>query len=276
MSATPFVGAGVGYRRAHRKALLDAARDGRPKPRVLEVVPDHFFADPAGIEALAASYPLVFHDVGLSVATSGDGPKARLERIRRLVRVARPFLFSDHLAMVRGPGGVDLGHLGPVWYTHEVLAMVIGKVRALQDVLQVPVALENIAAPFVVPGADMSEPEFFTRLVEATGCGMLLDVTNVLMNARNFGLDAAARISEYPLEAVQQVHLAGGFLDRSRFWVDSHSEPVEDESYRLLGGLTRAKGSLRTIIVERDDKLPELDMLMNEAARAEQVWEGIQ
>jgi uncharacterized protein (UPF0276 family) len=266
-----FLGTGIGYRRAHREALL--AGQG---PRVLELMPDHFFAEPEAIEALAERFCIVFHDVGLSVATAGDSAvaRARLARIQSLVRRVRPALFSDHLALTRSPAGVDLGHLAPPWRTEAQLELLVERVHALQTALDLPIALENIAAPFEIPGG-MPEPEFFARLVQRTGCGLLLDVTNLLLTARNAGQDARRLLRDYPLEAVVQVHLAGGFLDRDQRWVDSHSEPVEDESFALLAELGRAKASLLAIVIERDDKLGALGELVAEAERAGRIWEAV-
>jgi uncharacterized protein len=265
-----FRGAGIGYRRLHREALLGGAG-----PRLLEIVPDHFFAEPAAIEALADRYVLVFHDLGSSVATVGDSPgqKARLARLQLLVRLARPIVFSDHLALTRSPAGIDLGHLAPIWRTEEQLDRVVERVCWLQDALGVPLALENIAAPFEIPGG-MSEPEFFTRLVQRSGCGLLLDATNLLLTARNQGYDVRQRLGEYPLEAVCQVHLAGGRLDAQGLWLDSHSEPVEEESFALLAELERCRPSLRAIVIERDEQLGELAPLVAEAERAARIWEN--
>jgi uncharacterized protein (UPF0276 family) len=264
-----FLGAGIGYRHPYRETLL-ADRDSR---LVLEIIPDHFFADPAALEPIAAAYPIVFHEVGLSIGTADDGRPARamIERIRALMVVAKPALVSDHLAITRSPSGVDLGHLCPIWYTREVLALIGDRIRAWQDELGVPIALENIAAPFVIPDGDMTEPELFCELVEATGCSMLLDLTNLLANAHNFGFDPKARLAEYPLEAVVQVHLAGGAM-REGFWVDSHSEPVADASYDLLLRIRERATRLTTIIVERDERLPPLPELIAESRRAEVMW----
>ncbi|MEY4550100.1 MAG: hypothetical protein RL685_6295 [Pseudomonadota bacterium] len=266
-----FLGAGIGYRRTHRAALL-----GGPRPRVLELMPDHFFGDPASIEALAEQHHIVFHDVGLSLGTAGDAgwARPRLTRIRELVGRAHPLLFSEHLALTRDPQGVDLGHLAPLWRNEAQLSLLVERVQTLQDVLGVPIALENIAAPFDIPGG-MPEPEFFAELVRRSGCGVALDVTNLLLTARNQGFDAAERVREYPLEAVRQVHLAGGYRDDQEVWVDSHSEPVEEAAFALLTELGRARDSLLTIIVERDDKLGSLDVLLAEARRAELIWEGL-
>jgi len=265
-----FLGAGIGYRKAHHDALLDPEI---PHPRVLEIIPDHFFAHPEMLAPLAERYAIVFHDVGLSIGTAGDMPADRIDRIAELARIAKPVLFSDHLAITRSPSGIDLGHLAPIWLTREVLALVTERVRRLQDALDVPVALENIASPFTIPGGDFSEPELFAHLVGATGCGLLLDLTNLSINARNAGQDAAALVDAYPIEAVMQVHLAGGFRDREGVWIDSHSEPVEDASYALLAGLSaRTRRSLRAIVIERDEKLGTMTELLDEARRAERIW----
>ena len=266
-----WVGAGIGYRAPHRGDLL--AGGGPP---VLEVLPDHFFAAPERLAPIAERYPFVLHDVGQSVATAfdpgADRGAERLRRIRALCEVARPLLFSDHVALTRGPDGTDLGHLAPVWCTHDTAARIIDRVHAWQEALDVPVALENITAPFVIPAADFDEPELFHRVVEATGCGVVLDLTNLLINGRNFGFDPLTRMREYPLSAVVQVHLAGGF-DDDGWWVDGHSHAVEEESYGLLAAL-RGCAPLVCAIVERDERVPPLPVLVREAARAQQVWEA--
>jgi uncharacterized protein (UPF0276 family) len=234
----------------------------------------HFFADVAAIEPLAEAYPLVLHEVGMSIGTARAGhvDRATVGRVLELVTLARPKLLSEHLAMTRSPSGIDLGHLCPIWRTEAALAMLVDRVRAWQDVFGIPIALENIAAPFEIPDADMSESEFFSRLVDATGCGLLLDLTNLALDAKNFGFEAATRLSRYPLESVWQVHLAGG--RRHGDWhLDSHSEPVDDVSYTLLEAL-RPRAPLQAIVIERDDNLPPLEDLVREARRARHVWEG--
>ena len=137
--------------------------------------------------------------------------------------------------------------------------------RAISDVLGVPVVVENIAAPLELPGATMSEPEFFARLCERAGCGMLLDLTNLRCGA----YDARA----YPLAAVRQIHLAGGRRDRDARWIDSHDAPVDDRAYALLSEIARARPPVQAIVIERDANLGTLDELAAEATRAARVWE---
>jgi uncharacterized protein (UPF0276 family) len=264
----------VSFRRRHRAALLAAERG----PAVLEVVPEHFFAAPGELDALAARYPLVFHAIGLSVGTASADPlgdavtRAQLARIAGLVGRARPAMVSDHFAFTRSPDGRDLGHLCPLPCTEETLALVSRRVRLWQDALGVPIALENIAHPFLWQGCEMTEPELLGRLVQATGCGLLLDLTNLLYDARNFGFDAGAALQAYPLEAVWAVHLAGGERRQSDgFWVDSHSRALDVDALALLR-LLRGRAPLRTVVIERDRLVPAPQALWDEAARAADVW----
>src|SRR5204863_6956273 len=112
-------------------------------------------ADPAALEPIAAAYPIVFHEVGMSIGTAGGPPhaigRARVDRIRALIDIAKPALFSDHVAITRSPSGADLGHLCPVWHTRDTFALLCDRIRAWEDSFGVPIALENIAAPFLIP-----------------------------------------------------------------------------------------------------------------------------
>jgi uncharacterized protein (UPF0276 family) len=237
------------------------------------VIPEHFFGRPDALDALAARYPLVFHSVGLSIGTAvvdplgDDVTRAYLERLRGLVRRARPLFVSDHLAFTRSPSGLDLGHLCPLPCGDATYALVAARVRAWQDALDVPIALENIAHPFTWPDT-ATEPALFARLARETGCGLLLDVTNLLYDARNFGDEPAAALERYPLDAVWAVHLAGGVrAARDRFWLDTHDHPVDEDAFALLPRL-RGRAPVRAAIVERDRHVPPLPELCAEARRA--------
>jgi len=265
-----FVGAGIGYRRVHRAALLGP----EPGPDLLEIMPEHFYAHPEELDALAERYPLVFHCVGLSIGTAVDDlhgdevTRAQLGRLRPLIERVKPLFLSDHLAFTRAPNGIDLGHLCPLPCTEESYALVAERLHVWQDELEVPIALENIAHPFIWPGDTMSEATFFQRLAEQTGCGLHLDVTNLLFDARNFGREPEALLNDYPLESAWAVHLAGGVHSaRDRFWTDTHDQPIEEEVFSLLRVL-RGVAPLRAAIVERDRRLPPLADLLAEARRA--------
>jgi uncharacterized protein (UPF0276 family) len=271
-----FLGAGVGYRRAYRPALLG---DG-PRPDLLEVTPEDFFAHPEDLDVLAERYPLVFHCAGLSVGTAvaeplgDDVTRAHLGRLRDLVRRVEPIYVSDHLAFRRAPNGTDLGHFCPLPYGDETYELVSARVRLWQDALELPIVLENIAHPFLWPGDTMSAGTFFERLSADTDCGLLLDLSNLLYDARNFGRSPGALLREFPLGAVRALHLAGGaHSSRDRFWNATHDHAIDEEVFTLLPAL-RGRAPLLAAIVERDHRLPPLHDLLAEANRASAILRG--
>ena len=100
-----------------------------------------------------------------------------------------------------------------------------------------------------------------------TGCGVLLDVTNVIINAANHGFHAADFLATMPLDSVVQVHLAGGRWSRHTL-VDTHTEPVSDDSWRLLDDLV-AQTRVPAAIIEHDANFPPtLQPLLDQVARA--------
>jgi uncharacterized protein (UPF0276 family) len=133
--------------------------------------------------------------------------------------------------------------------------------------------LENISYLFAIPGATMPQDEFFARLVEATGCGVLLDVANVHINAQNHGFDPKDFLAAMPLHAVVQIHLAGGYWDGD-VYVDAHSERVNSPTWELLDVLA-AKVPIRVSILEQDANFPDdIEPMLADVARSRQVIES--
>ena len=168
------------------------------------------FRGPAQLDQLREvvdAFPVIPHGLGLSIGTAGPIDKEYLDQIKRVSDLTRSPYYSDHLCMTRA-AGIDLGQLAPLWFRDDVLRPTIDRVNEVQDELGKPLVLENVTYLFEILGADMSQAEFFHRLVDATGCGILLDVTNVYTNAVNHHFDPALFMAEMPLHSVVQVHLA--------------------------------------------------------------------
>ena len=100
-----------------------------------------------------------------------------------------------------------------------------------------------------------------------TGCGLLLDVNNVHVNARNHGLDAAAYLAALPVDRVHEIHLAG-HDDSGGLVIDTHGAPVAPPVWALYEAALARFGPVPTLI-EWDTDIPPLDVLRDEAARAQ-------
>ena len=256
---------GVGFRTRHR-AALDAAPHAVDW---LEVVSDGYLA--AGGERartlarLRADHPLALHGVGLAVAGTDPLDPDYLGALRRLAERIEPRWVSDHLCWT-SLGGHASYDLLPVAYTEETLAHVAARVARAQDALGRRLLLENPSAYVAFRGADMDEATFLAALVARTGCGILLDVNNLHVNAVNLGVDPAGYLATLPPDTVGYMHLAG-HTALADVCVDTHAAGVPASVWRLFEAAAR-RFPAADVIVERDDRLPPLAGLAAEAAEA--------
>jgi uncharacterized protein (UPF0276 family) len=181
--------------------------------------------------------------------------------------------YSDHFALTKA-GGAPIGHLSPIWRTREQLRVLSRNVDAVQRLLGLPLVLENIAALFELPGAEMSEPSFMNEVVQKTGCGVLLDLENLHANELNLGVSARKYLSELDLDSVAQIHLAGG-RQSGDYWIDSHSRPVPEAAWRLYEEFAPRCSNLKCVIVERDEGLSGFAQVLREVRRASAVFDRL-
>jgi uncharacterized protein len=258
---------GLLYRAEQRAALFAT----RPRVEALEIVAEHFLDLTAEqrdeLELLRANFSLTVHALGTSIGSADGVDERYLERIARLIELARPRWWSDHLAFTRA-GGVQFGAFAPLPHTHEAVEVVACNAARVRTVVDAPFALENPAAPFAVAGAQLSPGAFLRAVAEAADCGLVLDVENLHADAWNVGTDAEAVIAAVPVERVVEVHLAGGRRVAGEY-LDSHDGAVPGATWRLYEALCRRRVPPLTLL-EREAALPPLDVLLSEldAARA--------
>jgi len=269
VASLPYLGSGIGYRREIKDAILAA----REQIDFVEVISDQYLDDRWLMELreLCEIFPVIPHGISLSVGSATGINPDYIELIKRVSDITGSPYYSEHLCMTRAPG-LEIGHLSPLALTERTLELAIGNVLAVQEALDKPLVLENVTYMFSIPGAEMTQAEFFEQLVEATGCGVLLDVTNVYINSTNHGFDAVEFLTSMPLESVVQIHLAGGYWAQEVL-IDSHSEPVQEESWQLLEELV-ARTAVRAAIIEHDANFPEtLQPVLDQVARARSTIE---
>ena len=185
--------AGVGLRQPHYAALLESV----PPLGFVEVHSENFFAD--GGAALAVlrrareHYAVSLHGVGLALGSAVGLDPWHLERLALLARTIEPARISDHASFARAPrapGGpvVHASDLLPIAFTDAALAVMVANVSQVQERLRRPMLVENLSSYISFADDAMSEPEFFAQLCRRSGCCMLLDVNNLMVNALNAGV----------------------------------------------------------------------------------------
>jgi uncharacterized protein (UPF0276 family) len=266
---------GVGFKAEH----FDAIMETRPDLGFFEVHAENYMG--AGgpphrrLEAIRALYPLSVHGVGLSIGSPGALDRAHLARLAGVVERYRPTLVSEHLAWSTHEGAF-LNDLLPLPYTEETLERVCDHIDAAQAVLRRNILLENPSTYVAFSESSMGETEFLAEIARRTGCGLLLDVNNVLVSATNHGFDACRYLADFPLGAVGEIHLAGYADDHDDadlpLLIDAHDSPVREAVWAIYRRAIRDLGPTPTLI-EWDNDLPAWPTLYAEAERVKRAMD---
>jgi uncharacterized protein (UPF0276 family) len=265
--------AGLGLKPQH---LADIARL-RPDVGFFEVHAENYMmaGGPAHhqLAAIRADYPLSLHGVGLSIGAARPLDRDHLGRLAALCDRYRPARFSEHLAWSSHADGF-LNDLLPLPYTDETLARVVEHVDAVQTALGRPMLLENPSTYVLFAQSTLDEIDFLAEVARRTGCGLLLDVNNVMVSCVNHRADPYAYLDRFPLDRVGEVHL-GGYDEATdaagdRLLIDAHASAVRPDVFRLYRHAIARLGPVATL-VEWDNDVPDFATLHAEGRRVDAV-----
>ncbi len=274
--AAPACIAGIGLRHAHYAQVIEE----RPVVGFVEVHSENFYADGgaalAVLDAAREHYPVSLHGVGLSLGSAAGVDAWHLDRLERLVQRIAPARVSDHACFARAPvrpGGQVLhaSDLLPIAYTDAALTILADNVSRVQDRLRRPLLVENLSAYLSYQDSTLAEAQFLTLLCQRSGCGLLLDVNNLMVNALNErGPDPLAQglayIDALPLGIVGEIHLAG-YCELLDIVIDDHGSKVRPAVWTLYDHALQRFGTVPTLM-EWDTDMPPLAVLLAEAQQA--------
>ena len=265
----PQLGCGIGLRTEHYEDIL------RDWPRVdwFEAISENFM-DSGGrplrvLEAVRARYSVALHGVSLSIGSTDPLNQEYLRRLKTLADRIDPAIVSDHLCWT-GVDGENLHDLLPLPFTEEAIRHIAGRVQQVQKALGRRILLENVSTYVTYQHSTMPEWQFLSEVARRSGCGILLDLNNVYVNAYNHQFDPAEFLRGIPGELVGQFHLAGHTV-RDGFLFDTHSAPVIDPVWALYRDALAAWGPIATLI-EWDEAIPPLPRLVEEADKARSIY----
>lgn len=293
---------GIGLRQPHAQSLMAQ----RPALGFVEVHSENFFAEGgSAIQALLAvraHYPVSLHGVGLSLGSASGVDEGHLSRLASLVEQVAPVRVSDHasFAHVRPagahtPGAVHASDLLPLAFTQASQDVLVANIQRVQDRLRRPILIENLSAYMAYEDDQIPEIEFLIQTCRRSGCQLLLDLNNLLVN----GLNRARRLHwqhepgsepdrdraiqqaraetldfvwSLPPGMVGQIHLAGfRWPERpDQLVIDDHSQRISPAVWDAYDMALNHLGEVPTLI-EWDVDLPPLAVLLDEARLAADV-----
>ena len=260
---------GVGLRLPHMAKIAAT----RPQIGFLEVHAENYMAETPALDRLLElrrDYPVSLHGVALSLGSAEALDRGHLVRLKALIEQVEPVLVSEHLAW-SAIGGVYLNDLLPLPYTEASLDLFCRHVEEAQEALGRRLLIENPSSYLRYRGSHIPEAEFMTEISCRTGCDILCDVNNIYVSAFNFGFDPIAYLQALPVEAIGEIHLAGHHAAEGvDILIDDHGSRVAEPVWQLYAAALRRFGPVLTLI-EWDTNLPALDVLLEEARRAEEV-----
>ncbi|KAF0100886.1 MAG: hypothetical protein FD144_2992 [Rhodospirillaceae bacterium] len=274
MTADRLPRAGAGLKPEHQRHILDA----RPDVGWFEVHAENYMG--AGgpphhfLERVRALYPLSVHGVGLSIGSAGGMAPGHLSRLKAVVNRYQPFIVSEHLAWSTHEG-TFLNDLLPLPYTEATLSLVARHVDEAQMVLGRRILIENPSTYLLFDGEEMPETDFLRALARRSGCGLLLDINNVVVSAANHGFDPRAYLESFPHEHVGEIHLAGHAVlenDGDALFVDTHDRTIAPEVWSLFRDVIARRG-VRPTLIEWDSDVPAWPDLEAEVHQARSIMQ---
>lgn len=267
---------GVGLRTQH----LDYFATHHDKIAWLEIHPENFAV--AGgyrlelLQEIRKYYPISCHCVGLSLGSSDGVDENHVKNLQKLYDSINPFVVSDHLSWSRFQGHY-YNDLLPLPMTHDALDIFAKNVNYVQDKFAHKILIENPSLYMPLENNELSEAEFLAKLVEKTDCGLLLDVNNIYVSAHNLNYNAYEYLQDYPLEYIEEIHLAGHEIieqNGETVLIDDHGSNVSDDVWALYRHVIEKTGVIKSLI-EWDSDVPSPEILLNEARFAKDICKNL-
>ena len=264
----PNYGFGLGLRAPHYELVLHEC----PKQvDWFEIISENYMDAHQGywdyLSDLREHYPIITHGVSLSIGSPDPVNQEYLTKLKKLAHHVRSPYISDHLCWT-GMNAHNTHDLLPLIYTTETLSHISDKIKRVQDITGLPLALENPSTYLEFEQSTMPEWEFMAALAEKADCAILLDVNNIYVSCYNHGWDPDTYMHAIPADRIVQYHLAG-HRNYGTHIIDTHDDHVVDDVWDLYRRTIAVKGRPNTMI-EWDEDIPDFSTLIDELEKARQ------
>lgn len=268
---------GIGLRHPYYKEIIESP----PDIDWMEVHPENYFGGGAPrhfLSEIRKNHQISLHAVGLSLGSDQPVSEEHLKNFKELIDIYDPFLISDH-ASWSASGNAHLNDLLPLPYNQESLNTLCRNIERTQDYFGRTILVENPSTYISFVEDEMPEYVFMNTLAKKTGCGILLDINNIFVQAHNHGFDAYEYIDNIDASSVGEVHLAGHIeqeFEGSTILVDTHSKPVKSDVWDLYKHALKKLGPTPIpTLIEWDKDFPSFDVLLKEAEKAKSIMQDV-
>ena len=270
----PPQGAGLGFRREITRELeREMAEHGSQRINFFEIAPENWLhlggRYKKQLRQFTEQYAFTCHGLSLSIGSCAALDIEHLKRIKTFLTEHNISLYTEHLSWCSDDG--HLYDLLPIPCTTEAVHWVASRIRQAQDILAMPIGMENASYYLNPPNAEMTEAEFIRAVITESDCLLHLDVNNIYVNSQNFNYDPLAYLKQLPLDKTAYIHVAGHYTEPDGLIIDTHGANVIDpvwsllqQAYKLLEPLTGKKTQQIPTCLERDFNFPPLNELMLE------------
>ncbi|HIO97485.1 MAG TPA: DUF692 domain-containing protein [Leucothrix sp.] len=265
----PSLGFGLGLRKEHYNTILETS----PDVDWFEVLTENYLV-PGGkplyfLDQISERYPVVMHGVSMSLGSHDPLDMDYLKQVKELAERTQAKWISDHMCFT-GVDGVNAHDLLPLPMTDEAIRHVSNKIEQAQDFLGRQILVENASTYITYKQSNITEWDFTKAVAEESDSLILLDVNNIYVSAYNHGFDPLEYLDGIPADRVQQHHIAG-HSQYDGYIIDTHDHDVVQGVWDLYAEAIKRYGEV-SVMIERDDNIPELPDLLAELKIARDVF----
>ena len=230
----------------------------------LEVQASRFYStSPQLVDSFCRLRPTVISKGWLSLGTPGPLDVNRVRAFAAVVERTKPLWISEPLGFSRT---YEFG-----WETNLPVCPNPGSLNTItehaievMDVCQKLLLLETTASSIQARGS-IRETDFLNQLCQKASCGVLLDVTALLVNAINHRFDPVEWLHQVDRRFILQLHVSG-YSRRDNHYFDEHLSAVQEDVWNLVEEVL-GYCSPRAIIIEREGNYPPIFAIEHELAR---------
>lgn len=260
---------GIGFRKDFSEELLDTTV---LKPAFIELAPENWIGMGGywkkQLKKASEKFPVTCHGLSLSIGSPDELDVAFLKKIKEFIKEYKVQIYSEHLSYAKCDNA-HLYDLLPIPFRQDAIDHIVKRIRQVQDILEMPLAIENVSY-YTPVAAEMDEASFISAIVKESGCNMLLDVNNVYVNSFNHQYDAKEFLTKLPLDRVSYIHMAGHEQVSDTLIIDTHGHAVIDPVFDLFEHATSLLEPV-PVLLERDFNIPDLEELQGEINRMEKI-----